>query len=661
MMVEIIFVIITLAFVCLFLVPKKLQYIVVFFAMSVIMFYTSKIAINAFNSPNQIQYKFISLLDNDIYLIIDNLSVFFILIINLTVFTGLLYAKGYLKHYQSEKTKNELAWHYLNFILLYISMIMVVILRDGVSFLFFWELMSVSTYFLIVFEQDKIENKEAGIKFIIQMHVALFFLIAAFLISGYYTDKAIGFDSLEGYFSTYPVFPVFILFFIGFGIKAGFMPFHTWLPHAHPSAPSHISGIMSGIMIKMGIYGILRVITYLQTDFVKIGLFIFFVSAFSGILGVIIAIVQHDYKRLLAYHSIENIGIIGIGIGAGLLGIGINNPVLASLGFAGGLLHVLNHSLFKSLLFYSSGSIYQQTHTKNIENLGGLMKKMPFTAIAFLIGSIAISGLPPLNGFISEFMIYLGFFKSLQGNNLMFSIVLLGGIVVLVIIGGLAVYCFTKVFGIIFLGNSRSEFTKNAIEVSGIMLIPKYIIIALIFLIGFFPFIILKPLSSIVAIYVGDTSVIAGISGTMKGISLTMLALIFVIAVLLIIKSILQKKRVELIESTWGCGYTGANPALHQYTATSYASYIAEKAKFISGLKTEYKPLSKDEIFPNPAKFKSKNSDIFENIFVLKPTKYILNIFEKVAVFQTGNIQHYLLYAIVYVIVMAILSILKFI
>ncbi|MGB9702302.1 MAG: proton-conducting transporter membrane subunit [Candidatus Kapaibacteriota bacterium] len=358
------FIILTLG---IFLIPKNCQYYITSAIFITLIIVTTKVAIENFivysgNTTLEIQY-----FGNNITLTVDYLSSFFILIINFTVVTGLLYAKGYLNPYIQNKTKIELAMHYFNFILLYLSMICVVIIREGFGFLFYWELMSVSTFFLILFESEKKEVKNAAMKFLIQMHIALFFLITAFMISGLSTGEIIGFDSLNSYFKNNSNFPLFLLFFTGFGIKSGFIPLHTWLPYAHPAAPSHISGIMSGVMLKMGIYGILRVVTYLHNDLFPIGLFILAISIFSGIVGVIIAIAQHDIKRLLAYHSIENIGIIGIGIGVGLIGLSTNNFILASFGFAGGLLHILNHSLFKSLLFYSSGSIYQQTHTRNID------------------------------------------------------------------------------------------------------------------------------------------------------------------------------------------------------------------------------------------------------------------------------------------------------
>jgi len=644
-----------------FAVPSRIQYYYTLGLQVLLISVTSVLSWQAFSTTEPLHIKIISIASGDINLVIDKISGFFIFVINLTVLTGALYANGYLAPYKAQKTKTEFAWHYFNFFLLHLSMLMVVMLREGISFLVFWELMSVSTFFLIIFESEKKEIKEAGMKFLIQMHIALAFLLAAFLVSSTVTGESFGFESLAAYFNSAPVFPVFLLFFIGFGIKAGFIPLHSWLPHAHPAAPSHISGVMSGVMIKMGIYGIIRTLTYIHTELLSVGMLILLVSAFSGITGVVIAIVQHDYKRLLAYHSIENIGIIGIGIGIGVIGLAIGNPVLASLGFAGGLLHILNHSLFKSLLFYSAGSIYQQTHTKNIEQLGGLMKKMPVTAVFFLIGAIAISGLPPFNGFISEFLIYSGLFKSLSNNDLLLSFVLLGGIVSLVIIGGLAVYCFTKVFSIIFLGNARSPMTANAHEVRIDMLIPKYLIAVFIVVIGVMPFIIMGPLTALTNELVGDTSPLRQTSNTLNYISISLLALIILATVIWFLKKRLSANKTISVETTWGCGYTGADPAVHQYTATSYADYIVKKARLLVGSKKHHKPLSKDEIFPDPTHFSTHSSDVFEDNLILKPVRKLLALLERMAVLQTGNIQDYLLYAILFVIFISLITILNII
>ena len=250
---------------------------------------------------------------------------------------------------------------------------------------------------------------------------------------------------------------LFLLAVIGFGTKAGFMPLHVWLPEAHPAAPSHVSAVMSGVMIKTGIYGLMRAFTFLGTPPLWWGWVLVAIGLTSGVLGVLFALAQHDLKRLLAYHSVENIGIIALGLGVGLLGMSTGSPVLIVLGFGGALLHVLNHALFKGLLFLGAGAVVHGTGTREIDQLGGLLKRMPWTAATFLVGAVAISGLPPLNGFVSEFLIYLGAFKGGISTGGPVAVPLLALIAGLALIGGLAVACFTKAFGIVFLGEPRSE------------------------------------------------------------------------------------------------------------------------------------------------------------------------------------------------------------
>lgn len=641
------------------MIPKQFQFFITLISGLVLSLFSGYLALQVFFENETVRIFMGNLMENEVFLVIDKISAFFILVVNLIILMGLIYSHGYLKPYLSKKSKTEFALHHISILLLHISMLFILTLREGVSFLIAWEVMSLTTFLLIIFENEIEQTIKAAIQFIIQMHVAFVFIIVAFLIASIKTGLPIGFDSLESYFGSYPVLPLFLLFFAGFGIKAGFIPLHTWLPHAHPAAPSHISGIMSGVIIKMGIYGIIRVLTTIHTELYVIGLFLLIISFVSGVLGVTLAIVQHDYKKLLAYHSIENIGIIGMGIGIGVFGLAIENPTLAVLGFAGGFLHIFNHALFKSLLFFTAGNIYSQTHTRNIEKLGGLIKKMPKTAFFFLLGSIAISGLPPFNGFISEFLIYLGMFKELHTGDLSLSLVLLGGIVGLVLIGGLALYCFTKVFSIIFLGNPRSNKTEHAGEVEGSMLFPKFIIGFFIVFIGVLPVFILKPLAEVVSVFTPDVSALKDIAPSIQGISVSLGIFILMIAGLWFIRKRAIKNKTVETGPTWGCGYTGAKPAVHQYTASSYADYLSNLAKYITGNKKHVNPIEKDELFPEPRTFETHASDIFEDYLVSKPTGKLMQFLEKIAVFQTGNLQHYLLYAIIFLTLILVLTILN--
>ena len=541
-------------------------------------------------------------------------------------------------------------------------MIMVVMIRDGVSFLIMWEIMALASFLLVIFDAQERSIMKTGISYLIQMHVGLFFILIAFLLVGKATGQ-MSFDAMGEYFSAHSNLLVFMLFFIGFGIKAGFIPLHTWLPQAHPAAPSHVSGVMSGVMIKMGIYGLLRILISVQNNLFEIGIIILTISIISGILGVMMAIMQHDLKRLLAYHSIENIGIIGIGIGLGVIGMALQNPVLSLLGFSGGILHVLNHSLFKSLLFYNAGSVYHTSHTRNIEQLGGLMKKMPYTAIFFLIGSLAICGLPPFNGFISEYLIFLGMFKSLGTANLYQSIIVTGSLVGLALIGGLAVFCFTKAFGIVFLGTPRSEEAARVSEVSKNMLFPQYIIVFFILLIGMASAYFVRPIFSLVSqtFGIGEIQAFRGaFIGDLTKINLLGGIFVLLIVLLLLYRHFHLKRRVVERGPTWGCGYTAAT-SKHQYTATSYADNYAKLAKPLLRNRETYSGIGNEEVFPGKKKFKTQSFDYFKEYLIDRPVHLLLEGLKKIAFMQTGQIQHYILYLFLYMLILFLLSYLNLI
>jgi len=597
------------------------------------------------------------LMHDKILMTIDSLSAFYIIVINISVLTGFLFARGYLAPYCSTRTPLIFSIHYTSYLWLYISMLLVVMLREGLSFLLAWEIMALSSFLLVIFDAEDRVIMKTGISHLIQMHAGMFFIMTAFLI----VDRSTGllsFDALPEYFSNHTDILIFILFFIGFGIKAGFIPFHTWLPQAHPAAPSHVSGVMSGVMIKMGIYGILRVLMSVQDNLLEIGIIILSVSLVSGVLGVMMAIVQHDLKRLLAYHSIENIGIIGIGIGTGAIGIATGNTVLGLLGLSGGLLHVLNHSLFKSLLFFSTGSVYQAAHTRNMEKLGGLMKNMPYTSLLFLTGSLAICGLPPFNGFISEYLIYLGMFKSLPGAGLYQSILILGTVVGLTLIGGLAVFCFTKAFGIVFLGQPRSVNASEAREVGRNMIFPQFIIIAFILLIGLASAYFVRPVFVIVyrSFNLPDISLVP--SSTLFNLDMINIlsGLVIVTAVsLLLIRYMIIKNRPVDYGPTWGCGYAGTSPR-QQYTATSYAYNYNHLAKPVLQTTKIMEEIGEEEIFPAKRKFLFSSSDAFQKTLIDGPSGFLSGILKKIAVMQTGLIQHYILYALIYLLLVFLLT-----
>ncbi len=596
----------------------------------------------------------------EVLLKIDGLAAWFMLIINITVVTGFFYGSGYLKTYSL--TKSKISLHWILLLLFHLSMLFVCMIQNGFAFLVVWEIMSLSSMMLVLFDHENPKTFKAALNYFVQMHIGVTLLTIGF-IWVYNQTGSFSFDALNIYFHSNHNLWLFLLFFIGFGIKAGFIPFHSWLPHAHPAAPAHVSGIMSGVIVKLGIYGILRVITYLKSDFLLIGEIILTISILSGLYGILNAAVHRDFKRMLAYCTIENIGIIGIGIGIGLMGIGNDSPLMYYLGFGGALLHVLNHSLFKSLLFYSAGSIYQQSHTQNMENLGGLIKSMPKTAVIFLIGALAIGGLPPFNGFVSEFLIYKGLIEGIHSTNISQIILFVLSLAGLSIIGGLSVLTFTKAFGSIFLGQPRTTLPHPAREVSGLMLAPQYIIIGIMLSIAFLPQFYMNIIGNILLSInpnQADLGIVSGISGTVAQIGLYFLLLAGIILVVWAIRSKALKTRSERIETTWGCGYVAPN-SRQQYTAKSFSKPLGKIFNFLLIERKQFDELKPQEIFPRKKSYISHYQDFFEHNLINPVTERLVYSANYFSFVQNGRIQSYVLYGIVFILAMFVLTVFNFV
>lgn len=590
---------------------------------------------------------------------IDKLSAFFILLVNVAIVVAIWYSYGYLKHALAHKSRQQASLHYLSYALLYFAMILALVLRDGFSFLLAWELMTIASFILVILDGHQRKKLKAAISYLVQMHIGFFMLLAAFVLLQKSTGE-MSFDALSTYFSANSNFGLFFLFFLGFGMKAGFVPLHTWLPEVHPTAPGNVSGFMSGAIIKMGIYGLIRVISSLQTDLFTIGIFLLVVSIITGIFGICLAIVQKDIKRLLAYSSIENIGIIGIGLSLGILGKAYGSDLLAVCGFTGALLHAFNHSVFKSLLFFSAASLAKATGTQNMELMGGAVKRMPYTSFFFLIGSIAICALPPFNGFISEFIIYSGAFGSLSGSNSISVALLMSAIVALALIGGLSIVAFSKAFGIAFLGEPRSKKAQAAKEVNKGMYQPLIIPTIFIVAVGLFSMVFVRPLGEITGECLGVHNTSAfyetqGITSILNNVSLVCGIFIAVVILLYIIRRAVIARRTIKYGPTWGCGYT-APDSRQQYTSSSYVSDFAHLMNPITRYKREMKPIAEDDIFPASRTFKGKENDVLNNTLINKPLRWMNKWFFKLAIFQTGKIQHYILYALLFMALIFALS-----
>jgi hydrogenase-4 component B len=429
---------------------------------------------------------------------VDRTSAFFVLVIAVGAIPASLYALGYTR--DAERAgKHSLAWMGFAFNAFLATMVLVALARNVLTFLVLWEAMSLASYFLVMTEHEREDVQRAGWVYLVMTHAGFVALLIGLVLMAHATGT-MNFDEWRAASSKLDETTrsiVFILLALGFGSKAGVIPLHIWLPRAHPAAPSHVSALMSGVMIKLGVYGLVRIgFDWLGVGPAWWGGAVLIVAAVSAVLGVLYALVEHDLKRLLAYHSVENIGIILLGVGAGMLFKTYQLDALAALALVAGLYHTLNHATFKSLLFMGAGAILHATHTRNMEEMGGLIKRMPQTAVFFLIGSVAIAALPPFNGFISEWLTFqallLSFQISAHAVNLIFAV----AVAALALTSGLAAACFVKAFGVTFLALPRSEHAEHAREVEWTMRAGMALLALACLALGVAPFIILPALNA---------------------------------------------------------------------------------------------------------------------------------------------------------------------
>lgn len=574
-----------------------------------------------------------------LYLRLDALSAFFLLPIFLISALAALYGTEYLEAYRGRKALAP-PWFFLN--VLTASMVVVVLAHNAVLFLMAWETMTLSSFFLVTFESEKESTRQAGWTYLVASHIGTAFLLVLFILLG----KSSGSLDFDRFDPSAGAGLLFVLALVGFGTKAGLVPLHVWLPEAHPAAPSHVSAVMSAVMIKTGIYGLIRILTMLGPMQGWWGWTLCVAGLSSGILGVLLALAQHDLKRLLAYCSVENIGIIALGLGIGIVGISAGEPLVAVAGFAGALLHVLNHSLFKGLLFLGAGNIAQATHTRELDRLGGLLRRMPGTGMTFLVGAAAISGLPPLNGFVSEFLIYLGSFKGAVSIGAPGSIPMLATISGMALIGGLALACFTKAFGIAFLGHPRSEGAEHANEAGAAMLAPGFVLAAGCVLIGLLGSVVVRAMGPLIAsttglapATVGDA--LAQASDPLAYVGTFGAVLIGMVALVAFARTRALAQRRVSIGPTWDCGYASPSPRF-QYTASSFAQPLTER--FAMLLQTREHFAGIEGLFPQRAEFHSHTGDPYRSWIFQPLFRGISRAMASLRPLQQGRVQLYVLY-----------------
>lgn len=512
----------------------------------------------------------------DLHFQLDALGAFFLSWSLPMTLLGAVYAVGYMEKYF--RSPRHLGVHFALLNMISVSFLLVYTGEHTVTFLFGWEIAALAAWLLVIWDYQSERIRFAGFNYLVSTHIGLIFLVAAVMILYTHTESWF-LDDFGAWMSQNPGAlrnTVFLLLVTSFGLKSAFFPFHSWLPRAHAAAPAHVSALMSGVIHKAGLYALVRFLWLSGKPDEWMGWFLIIFSITSALVGGIYTVGQRDLKRLLGYSSTENVGIAGIGFGIGCLGLTWDIPSLVVLGFGGGLLHVLNHAFFKCQLFYAAGCVYQIKHVVDIERLGGLFRAMPITALCFLIGGVAISALPPFNGFASEFLIYSGLFSHLAPS--IWSKLALGLIAAaLAFVGAVSALSITRAYGVTFLGVSRDESLPAAKEASGWMLFPLCIHTLGTILLGVFPLLglmIVAGPTTMMTNALGDHGVIHLLQGSTEilgRIALVSSGLLICLGSILWWRLRPREKGAPRMHVTWGCGYSAPNPRM-QYTGASFST-----------------------------------------------------------------------------------------
>ncbi|MBF0318635.1 MAG: hydrogenase 4 subunit B [Nitrospirae bacterium] len=599
------------------------------------------------------------------HLRLDQLSGFFLFVVGLLSFIVSVYSIGYVSGLAADRPVKRLIVFYNLFIA---AMFMVILADDALCFMVSWEVMAASSYFLVMFEDGKSENRRAAYLYMVMAHIGAILILLSF---GVMAGIATGLDSFTGY--TFDAmrearFPLkwatvaFLLSFFGFAAKAGVIPFHVWLPEAHPVAPSNVSALMSGVMLKTAIYGIVRI------TFDIIGVFPWWWGALvlvfglvSAVMGVLYALMQHDLKKLLAYHSVENIGIILIGIGLSMIFTSFNLPAMAALALIAGLYHTMNHAMFKGLLFMGAGAILNATHERNMDEMGGLIRYMPWTSVFFLIGCISISALPPFNGFVSEWLTFQAFLLSPSLPSPLMKLLIPLGAALLALTGALAAACFVKVFGVIFLGNWRGHNPPVAAEAGWSMRIGMMLAALTCLCFGILPSVIIDWMDNISANLLGATlNTTAGVYGWMwltpvdpeRASYSGPLVLVGIVAVCAITYVLLHVRPGKISRvPVWDCGFQKLNNKM-QYNSISFSMPFRRIFGYLFDIKEQIRlsPQPGHPAFPEMQHYYLRIRDRFWG-WIYKPfINIVVLLSRKAGMLQHGRIHLYLIYSFVTII-----------
>ncbi|MBI5140748.1 MAG: hydrogenase 4 subunit B [Nitrospirae bacterium] len=623
----------------------------------------------------------VGLPDLPFHMRLDPLSGFFMTVVGLLSFIVSIYSIGYVKAIAKHRPVTRLIAFYALFIA---GMFMVILADDALFFLVSWEIMAAASYFLVLFEDERIENRRAAFLYMVVAHVGAIAILLSFgVLAGIATVPAAGlglagadpagFTAFRGY--TFDAMrhanvtpgwatAAFLLAFFGFGAKAGIIPLHVWLPEAHPVAPSNVSALMSGVMLKTAIYGILRV----TFDLVRVfpwwwGALVLVMGLVSAVIGALFAMMQGDLKRLLAWSSVENVGIILIGTGLAMIYASFNSPVLASLALIAALYHCLNHAMFKGLLFMGAGSVLHATGERDMDRMGGLIHKMRWTAPLFLVGCVSISGLPPFNGFVSEWLTFQAFLLSPAIPNQIIRLLIPMGAALLALTAALAGAAFVKAFGVTFLGHARTPGIGAAHDSSRTMKLAMALAAALCLALGVLPSVVIDWMDSVPQQLTGSS--ISGSAGAFGWMWLTPVAserasysgaaTFLVILLVTAVVWLLLRVRAGSIRraAIWDCGFEKLTPRM-QYTSASFAMPIRRIFSFAFGVRERVKlvPQAAHRAFPSRIQYAIRISDRFW-MWLYRPIVDASFWAARLAgMLQQGRIRSYLIYSFVTIIVL---------
>ncbi len=591
----------------------------------------------------------------------DSLAAFMLVVISLLVTVCALYSMSYVQEYRGKG-----AWSMGFFMNLFIaSMVGLVVMDNAFYFIILFEMMSLASWFLVIAEQDE-ESIGAGLLYFFIAHAGSVLIMLAFFLM-WRQSGSLDFDAFRSLsLSPWMASAVFLLAFFGFGAKAGMLPLHSWLPRAHPAAPSHASALMSGVMVKIGIFGIIKVgIDLLGASEMWWGIVVLAFGAASAVLGVLYALAEHDIKRLLAWHTVENIGIILMGVGVAMVGISGGHPVIATLGLLGALYHLLNHAVFKGLLFLGAGAVIWRVHTRDMEHMGGLAKLMPLTGLAFLIGCMSISALPPLNGFISEWYTYQSLFSMSHDGNFIMRLSGPIAMVMLAITGALAAMCFVKVYGVSFCGGPRSEKAAQAREVPWPMTVSMLLLALLCVLLGVGAGWVAPVLAQVAMTLVGthDVTVVQGsllipqqASQAMLSPALTFILLIALpllpLAVYLLLKG--NQSGFRRRGDPWACGYDW-EPAM-AVSAGGFTQPLRAMFASLYRLRKQLDPTPRlARILASTTTGATRAEPFWDDWIITPLVRSAQNLGVRLQALQSGDFRFYCLYVVIALITLLLL------